>query len=177
MAKFFMEDGSTISGDHLMDILNSQNNSLNKPSSHNTYHEIEKMKIPNGKLNRHRILNTNTYDLLTHIQQSLSLNNRCILELITNETHRCPIMNDTIKRRIQQFANNYIDDEFRKNYPRQRKFIKDEKREGHYIVRPETDEEWFERLCHIMMHQNHPFKLQMIKCEECIQSWLNSSTW
>ena len=73
MAKFVMEDGSTISGDHLMDMMKKN---TQPDVSYSIYHEIEKLKIPNGILNRHRMLNLNTYDLLTHIQQSLSLNNR-----------------------------------------------------------------------------------------------------
>ena len=42
------------------------------------------------------------------------------------------------------------------------------------IKREETDEEWISRLCHIYMHKYHSSKLQMIKCEECLQYWLNS---
>lgn len=178
MAKFVMEDGSTISGDHLMDMM--EKNNQPDISYHNTfltYHEIEKLKIPNGISNRHRMSNLNTYDLLTHIQQSLLLNNRCILKLITNEEHRCLKMNDDIQRRINQFANKFIDDDFRKRYPRNKLRIKDENHEESYTTRMESDEEWNDRLCHLIMHLNHPTKLQMIKCEECIQSWLNSSEW
>lgn len=138
--------------------------------------DVDKMKQPPGPINSRRLLNTNMYDLLVHIQQSLSMNNRCILELITNESHSCLKMNDTIQRRIRQFALSYIDDDFRKSYPRSTFRYKVPGRET-YATREETDEEWDDRLCHMYMHINHPYKLQMIQCEECLQHWMNSDKW
>lgn len=138
--------------------------------------DVDKMKQPPGPTNSRRLLNTNTYDLLVHIQQSLSLNNRCILELITNESHFCLKMNDTILRRIRQFALSYIDDAFREEHPRSVVRYKLSGREM-YAFRDETDEEWDDRLCHVYMHEKHPYKLQMIQCEECLQRWMNSDKW
>lgn len=181
MARIETEDGYSISSSHLMDQL-ERTERINSVSQSElycrpVYHEIEKMKVPNGIHNRDRLLNTNTYDLLVHIQQSLSLNNRCILNLITNAEHKCLNTNETIQRRIHQYAEQFIDESFRILNPRSRIQFKIEGTDDQYDYRPETDEEWFDRLCHLIMHKDHPAKLQMIKCEECIQEWLNTSKW
>ena len=186
MAKIEMDDGSVISSGHLLDKLERETGKISflqmaesaLESKPNFVHpEITKMKVPNGIDNRHRIVNTNTYDLLVHIQQSLSLNNRCIINLITNEEHKCLNTNDTIQRRIHQFAESYIDEQFALLNPRSKVKYKVEGTDNCYDERDETDEEWLDRLCHLMMIHNHPRKLQMIKCEECIYNWLKSSIW
>jgi hypothetical protein len=117
------------------------------------------------------------YDLLAHIQQTLSLTGRCILEMITNEDHKCLNMNSTIQHRINLFAMERIDDDFRKAYPKYTVRVKKDGTEDEYISRLETDDEWNDRLCRMYMHRYYPSKLQMIKCEECIQHWMNDDKW
>ena len=182
MAKFELDDGSTISSSHYMDNLfrndelqymieGERNIVAQRPSI------VKPMKIPPGLYNRHRILNTSTYDLFVHIQESLATNNRCIIDLITNNSHKCPNTTDTIQRRIHQYAEQFIDDAFIDSNPRNKVQCKVDGTDNQFTYRWETDEEWHDRLCHLMMHRNHPQKLQMIKCEECLQEWLNSSKW
>lgn len=175
MAKFEMEDGTVISSGHYMDKLDSNNSSHTYKSIFSSKLDIEKLKIPSGKDNRHRLGNLCTYDLLIHIQETLSLNNRCIIYLITNEEHKCPVTNDIIRRKIHQFAEKFITNELRETYPRQK--IRYKIKDDEFDYRFETDEEWMDRLCHLIMHKDHPYKLHMIQCEECLQTWLNSSKW
>ena len=89
MAGFVTEDGKGgISGDRFMDELNRKNNQTYTESwivahpvrKHHT--DVNKMKMPPGRKNCDRLLNSNMYDLLAHIQQTLSLTGRCILEMI-----------------------------------------------------------------------------------------------
>lgn len=180
MAKFVTDDGKAgISGDRLMNELHKQSSSyMNNTCYLRKHHtDVDKLKIPCGKDNRHRLNNMNLYDMLIHIQQTLSLTGRCIIEMITNEDHKCPNMNDDILRRINCFATNHITDHFREKYPRININIKKEGTENEFISRPETDEEWNERICHMYIHQEHPSKIQMFKCEECLQKWLNDDKW
>ena len=182
MSKFVTEDGNgVISGDKLYDdwlsgITKDPNYFTSKIYPHKRHTEISKLKIPYGRTNGFRLDNMNIYDLLSHIQETLSLTNRCVIELITNEDRRCLNMNNTIQRRINRFAEDHITDSFKETYPRRDiriTKIKDDDPE----TRPETDEEWHDRLCHLYMHKFHPARLQMIKCEECIQKWLNDDKW
>lgn len=184
MSKFVTDDGlGGISGDRFMDELNRKNNQTYTESwiaahpvrKHHT--DVNKMKMPPGRRNCDRLLNSNMYDLLAHIQQTLSLTGRCILEMITNEDHKCLNMNPTIQHRINLFAMERIDDNFRKAYPKYTIRVKVDGTEDEYTSRLETDEEWNDRLCHMYMHKNHPSKLQMIKCEECLQHWMNDDKW
>lgn len=181
MAKFVTEDGKGgISGDAFMQKYGYEHKSYadmwiekHPPKKHHT--DIEKLKVPGGRTNGHRINNINDYDLLTHIQETLSLTGRCIIEMITNEDHVCLKMNDTILRRIHQFADKNMDESFILSNPKIKMHVKID--EDKYEERWETDDEWHDRLCHMYMHQYHPAKLQMIKCEECMQKWLNSDKW
>lgn len=184
MAKFVTEDGKGgISGDKLMDQLRRESDQSFNDMCFDSYPvkkrhtDIDKLKIPTGKRNRDRINNINDYDLFAHIQQTLSLTGRCILEMITNEDHRCINMNETIQRRIRQFASQYIDDAFRMEHPRSKVRVKTGEGPFDFKLVDETDEAWFDRLCHMYMHKNHPAKLQMIKCEECLQHWMNDDKW
>ena len=172
MAKVEMEDGSVISSGHLADLMD-----YGYPQTHRAYtptkvfSDIRKLKIPSGKYNRHRLGNINMYDLLIHMQETLSLSNKCILELITNEEHKCVGVgtNADVSRRIRQFAEQFITDELKEKYPQH--FKKD----GHSY--DESDDDYICRLCHIIMQHDHPRKYQIIKCEECLQKWMNSSIW
>lgn len=184
MAKFVTDDGlGGISGDRLMDEINHKNNqtyteariTAHPVKKHHT--NVDKMKIPHGCKNSDRLLNFNMYDLLAHIQQTLSLTGRCILEMITNEDHKCLNINSTIQHRINLFAMERIDDNFRKAYPKYTVRVKKDGTEDEYISRLETDDEWNDRLCHMYMHIYYPSKLQMIKCEECLQHWMNDDKW
>lgn len=182
MAKFVTEDGKGgISGDRFIDELKKygyEHESYSDFEYSYTYKrhtDVKKLKEPHGRDNREKILNTNIYDLLSHIQETLSLSNRCILEIITNEYHTCLKTNDTILRRIHQFADKHMNDDFRNFNPKIKMRIK--VGEDEYTERWETDDEWNDRLCHMYMHQFHPVKLQMIKCEECIQHWMNDDKW
>lgn len=162
MAKFIMEDGSIMSGDRYMDKLKYKSS---VPDIHHvTYYQedIEKLKKPVGANNRERISNICTYDLLVHIQQKMILANRCVLDIITNGCHNCVKHNDMITERIRHFANNHITPDIMKSYPKHD---------------DEDNDEYNERLCHIIMQRYHPRKLQMIQCEECIQQWMNSDKW
>lgn len=167
MAKFVTEDGmGTISGDAFMDKYYRENGNPHPicteifSKKHHT--DVEKLKIPGGRLNCHRLNSISDYDLLCHIQQTLSLTGRCILEMITNENRECIKHNDTIAKRMHLFASKFITDKLKEKYPKHE---------------DESDECYEERLCHIIMHQDHPKKLQMFKCEECIQRWMNSDIW
>ena len=184
MASFVTEDGKGgISGDTFMlhfehsedALIYKDDSNSNYIPTHKIYTEIQKLKTPIGKTNSHRLLNTNMYDLLSHIQKTLSLTNKCIIKLITNEDHRCINTNKTIQCRINTFANEHMSDSFKEANPRGEIRIKKENDE--YTTRPETDEEYNDRLCHLYMHQYHPTRLQMIKCEECLQKWLNDDKW
>ena len=182
MAKFVTEDGKGgISGDRFIDGLKKygyEHKSYSDFEYSYTYKrhtDVKKLKEPHGRDNREKILNTNIYDLLSHIQETLSLSNRCILEIITNEYHTCLKTNDTILRRIHQFADKHMNDDFKNFNPKIKMRIK--VGEDEYTERLETDDEWNDRLCHIYMHQFHQAKLQMIKCEECIQHWMNDDKW
>jgi hypothetical protein len=179
MAKFVTDDGKGgISGDRLLDQLRGETPSYSYdyfPHAKKKHTDVDKLKVPSGRLNSHRLNNINMYELLTHIQQTLSLNNRCIIEMITNEDHRCINTNETIQRRIHLFAEKFINDDFKQANPKQKVRFKVD--EDNFDYRDETDEEWLDRLCHIYMHRYHPSKLQMIKCEECLQCWMNSDKW
>lgn len=171
MAKVEMDDGTIISSSHLADIIN-----YGYPKNHRAYiptkvfSDITKLKIPSGRHNRDRLGNINMYDLLIHMQETLLLSNKCILELITNERHSCiGVDNENVRRRIRQFAEQFITDELKKRYPQH--FKKD----GHSY--DESDDDYICRLCHIIMQYDHPRKYQIIKCEECLQKWMNSSIW
>lgn len=182
MASFVTEDGKGgISGDAFMREYYKEHPYENYEvpvKCVKKYHtDVEKLKVPTGKNNRHRINNISDYDLLCHIQSTLSLTGRCIIEMITNEDHLCIKTNDTIQRRIHQFAEKFITEEFKRDHPKTDVRFKVEGTEDRFDYRPETDEEWIDRLCHLIMHRNHPNKLQMIKCEECLQCWLNSDKW
>lgn len=183
MAKFVTDDGlDGISGDRFMDAINRKNNQTYTESwfaSHSIgkHHMVDKMRIPPGRRNRNRLLNVNIYDLLIHIQQTISLTGRCILEMITNEDHKCINMNPTIQHRINLFAMERIDDDFRKAYPKYTLRAKVDGTEDGCISRLETDDEWNDRLCHMYMQEYYPSKLQMIKCEECLQHWMNDDKW
>ena len=144
----------------------------------NKHHaDVDKMKIPPGRKNSDRLLNSNMYDVLAHIQQTLSLSGRCVIRMITNGDHKCPKINPTIQRRINFFAIEHIDDNFRKTYPRGKVLVKKDEIKDDCIFRLETDDEWNDRLCRIYMHRYNPSKLQMIKCEECLQHWMNDDKW
>lgn len=180
MAGCVTEDGrGGISSDAISREVNGWENSYSYTESFSynkkKHTEVDKLKVPSGKLNRHRLNNICMYDLLSHIQQTLSLNNRCIIELITNEDHKCLNMNDTIQNRINTFADKVMTNDFRYKHPKTNVRIK--VREDEYDERLETDEEYHDRLCHMYMHQFHPSRLQMIKCEECLQCWLNNEKW
>ena len=139
-----------------------------KRPAHMKIFDIEKMKEPHGDKNFRRLNNINDYDLLVHIQQTLSIKNQCIIEIITGNGVRCINHNETIDRKVKNFAMQDITDEFRKENP---KYTDDEGNET------ETDENYECRLCHLIMQHNHPRKLQMIKCAECIHQWMNSDKW
>ena len=139
--------------------------------------DVGKLKVPSGRCNGFRLDNINMYDLLAHIQETLSITNRCIIELITNEDHRCVNENDTIRRRIHVFADEHMSESFKQDNPKIKIRFKVPDTEDEFDYRLETDEEYHDRLCHIFMHRNHPQKLQMIKCEECLQQWMNSDKW
>lgn len=172
MAKIEMEDGTIISSSHLADMMDygyPQNRRVYTPTK--VFSDITKLKIPSGKYNRHRLGNINMYDLLMHMQETLSLSNKCIIELITNEEHKCVGVgtNENVSRRIRQFAEQFITDELKKTYPQHFK------KNGYNY--DESDDDYICRLCHIIMQHEHPRKYQIIKCEECLQAWMNSSIW
>ena len=182
MATFVTEDGKGgISGDKFMQQMGGQTYTQMWFNAHNTkrHKEVTKLVRPHGDKNYKRLGNVNMYDLLSHIQGTLSLTNRCIIELITNEDHPCLKTTGTISRRIHQFAEAHMDEKYINDNPRSkvRYKITNENGEEEYKYRDETDEEWHDRLCHMYMHQYYPNKLQMIKCEECIQKWMNSDIW
>lgn len=184
MAKFVTADGKGgISGDKLM--LQLQHEQLIPESSYPSalyrtsqedHTNIEKLSIPFGRRNRDRLNNINIYDMLAHVQKTLSLTGRCIIEMITNEDHKCPNMNDEIQRRIHKCAMDGITEDFRFTYPRNIIHVKKDD-SGELTTRPETDEEWNDRLCHAYMHRYEPKKFQQIKCEYCLQQWLNDDKW
>jgi hypothetical protein len=178
VAKFVTEDGKdSISGDAFMTqlMLDQSKEEIPYILRRKRHTDVEKLKHIVGTTNGHRINNINDYDLLIHIQQTLSLNGRCILEMITNEDHKCINNNETITRRIRQFAEKYMPDDFKETHPKTQ--VSYRISESEFGYRDETDKEWHDRLCHIYIHQFHPSKLQMIKCEECIQKWMNSDIW
>lgn len=174
MAKVEMEDGTIISSSHLADIMNGDGMNYSKRIYTPTTvfpKDIRKLKVPMGRTNGHKLNNMNMYDLIMHMQETLSLSNKCVIELITNESHPCVSTgsNEDVRRRIRQFAEQFITDELKKTYPQH--FKKD----GHTY--DESDDDYICRLCHIIMQHDHPRKYQIIKCEECLQKWMNSSIW
>ena len=184
MAKFVTEDGKGgISGDKFMDEINRKNNQTYTEARIAAQHvkkyptDVDKMKMPPGRRNCDRLLNSNIYDLLVHIQQTLSISGKCVIRMITNEDHKCLDKNKTIQHRINLFAMNHIDDNFRKTHPKCNVLVKKDESEDKLIFRLETNDEWNDRLCRIYMHKYNPSKLQMIKCEECLQHWMNDDKW
>lgn len=173
MAKVEMADGTVISSSHLADMIN--NGELGCPKRIYTPvnvfpKDIRKLKVPGGRTNGHKLNNINMYDLIMHIQETLSLSNKCIIELITNERHSCVgVGNEDVRRRIRQFAEQFITDDLKNTYPQ---FFK---KNGHDY--DESDDDYICRLCHIIMQYEYPHKYQIIKCEECLQKWMNSSIW
>ena len=184
MASFVSEDGKEgVSGDAFMmqllldtgglsDINDPLPSFTNKIKNHTN---VRKMNVPSGRMNCFKLDNINMYDLLTHIQETLSLSNRCIIEMITNEDHQCIKTTDELRKRIQCFAKEYITDEFRELHPRSKVRYKTD--DGEFDYRTETDAEWFDRLCHLFMHEKYPDKLRTYKCDECIRRWMISDKW
>lgn len=165
MAKFVTDDGrGGISEDKLIE---QHRLSIDKYDDDTIYPikkkhtDVPKMSIPHGKCNRHRLLNTNTYDMLVHLQETLSLNKRCILELITNEDHKCIGMNETITKKIRVFSEEHMDDSFMEL--------------THLAGWDKNDTT--DDIYKLFMHLKYPNKLKMFCCEECIQQWLNSEKW
>lgn len=176
MAKFYMEDGSIKSGDRIFnewrskqirDSFEGSQEDEERSPVHMELLELKKLKQPNGDKNYRRLGNVNKYDLLVHIQQSLNIKNLCIIEIITGHPTKCLNHNETIDRLVKNFASKDITQDLLELYPK----LKDDKGVE------ESDDSYHCRLCHIIMHHNHPRKLQMIKCEECIQKWLHSDKW
>lgn len=176
MAKCELEDGRIISSGHLYDeIIRSGNYEVKTLEDYLEEHipahvesfDIEKLKEPHGRHNYERIGNISKGDLLIHIQQTLSVKNQCIIDIITSHPMRCLNHNETIDRTVKAFASKFITEELREIYPRQQY---DDGTE-------ENDDNWECRLCHLIMQRTHPKKLQMIKCAECIRTWMNSEKW
>ena len=159
MAKFVTADGKEgISGDKFMDEIYGKNNRVGS----------------SGIITFKNQTAFNGYD---GRKVNLCKKYYLILEMITNEDHRCINMNETIQQRIRLFASQYIDDAFRMKYPRLKIRVKTGDGPFDFKLVDETDDAWFDRLCHMYMHKNHPAKLQMIKCEECLQHWMNDDKW
>lgn len=181
MAKFVTEDGKDgVSGDKLYDIINDDNHSksytemwLSKHSIQPYYSQVDKMKIPNGKHNRDRLLNTSIYDLLTHMQKSLLNDDLCVLKMITNENHKCIEINDTLQNRINSFVGD-VDENFRMKNPKRILHIGGR---GNDKVRVESDEEYRNRLNRLYINIYHSSEMKRMRCEECIQHWLNNDKW
>lgn len=176
MAKFYMEDGSTKNGDAIYDewLFKQLKESCVKSyeeeerwPAHMELLEISKLKEPHGDKNYRRLGNVSKYDMLIHIQQTLNVKNLCIIDIITGHNMKCPNHSKTIDMRVEAFASKEITEELKSRYPK----MKDDNGVE------ESDESYMCRLCHIIMHHNHPRMLQMIKCEECIQAWMNSDKW
>jgi hypothetical protein len=176
MAKCELEDGRIISSSHLYDeLVRNENRDVKSVQEYLEEHmpahievfDIEKLKEPHGRHNYEKIGNISKGDMLIHIQQTLSIKNQCIIDIITGHPMRCLNHNETIDRTVKSFASKFITNELREIYPRQ------EYNDG----RVESDDDWECRLCHLIMQHNHPKKLQMIKCSECIRVWMNSEKW
>lgn len=174
MAKFYMEDGTSKSGDAIMNeyMKKQVHDSIVEKGvapCHFESTEIQKLKVPGDDKNFKRLGNISMGDLLKHIQEPLSLKNMCIIELITNNFCKCMNNSPEIDIRVKKFAEQFITFELKKEFPQH--FKKDG------CEFDETDDSYISRLCHIIMHRNYPHKYQMIKCEECIAKWMNSSKW
>lgn len=128
-----------------------------------TIKDTDKLHIPHGDKNYIRINNINDADMLVHIQQHLVHSNRCIIDILTSSSsNECQKINDNIRKKVHEYSISKIDDDWKNMYPQ-------------YI--DESDEDYLDRLCHIIMHHECPQKLKMIYCNECICNWLNSSKW
>ena len=101
MAKFYMEDETIISTDQLIDQyhkdeLKPKLTDLEEYLKHmDDIVELPKqeLRLPHGDKNYIRLSNTNTCDLLTHIQKGLNKRNMCIIQLITGKLHDCDLFN------------------------------------------------------------------------------------
>ena len=154
MSQIEVENGSNI---------NDVEQKRNTPTQFmNGLNDVKKLKIPSGNKNYQRLSNISMGDLLSHIQQKLSIQNKCILELITNEPHPCIKNNNEIHKAVMFYAKQFINKEICDEYPR---------------CINESDDDYTDRLCHMIMLKHHPYKLQMIHCEYCIQKWMNDSKW
>ena len=180
MAKFVTEDGmGSISGDAFMMQMQRGGdsftlNSIIRPYEKHT--EIQKLKIPGGRTNSYRLLNMNIYDLLIHIQESLSWKDSCVIELITNEKHKCLHKDENIRRKINEYAELRMGDDFISIYPRKEICIRDNET-GEITYRMETDEELHDRICRKYMEIYNPSELRKIECGGCLQKWLNDDKW
>lgn len=130
--------------------------------------EIHKLKIPSGRINSFKIDNMNIYDILVHMQHTLiDRGGGCIINLLTS--HMCLGTSNLTKELIRNF-----DDKVEKlaNDPDVISKVKKlQCRAGNDQIRNESDEQYFMR----MLQKTNEFKY--IKCEECIQRWLNDEKW
>lgn len=168
MATFWIEGGQVMNQDKFLEELRKDteigdSRNMGKPKKVSSkLEDIDKLHIPHGDKNYKRINNVNDSDMLIHIQQYLAPSNRCILDMITSGEHTCQKTNDNIRRVLHQYALSQIDDDLKDDYPR-------------YF--DENEDDYIDRLCHIIMHTKHPQKLRMLYCSECIRNWLNSQEW
>ena len=131
--------------------------STNKEPKQETY---TKIPIPNGRLNSFRVNALALSDLLKQIQNNWD--SKCVVSAIKGETQSCLYRSDTITKKISEIIGDKIDNKVRSMNPK---------------TKEETDEEYEIRLLYWYMEIFYPSKLKEIRCEECLNKWLNTNNW
>lgn len=162
MAKFWTEDDTIVSGSRLSDILSKDDTNINVSSyiPDVCIRSIKPLVVPHGRRNLHRFVNINPCDLLTHLQQSMTNNDRCILTALTTKPKSCMKTDNLLMKRLEAFTDiiNRVKDE----YPK---------------YEDESEYEYMDRILDIIMRTKQSDDITMIRCNQCIQQWLISEEW
>lgn len=91
MAKFYLGDGSIRSFDRMVAEQERNQRHIEDTCESKSMKawKLKPFKTPSGDTNGKKIINTCPYDLLTHIQEYMSKNHECILDVITGKLHTC----------------------------------------------------------------------------------------
>lgn len=162
MAKFWMEDGTTMGGDKIFDKLSKNKTDVNVTSYSPgmCVKNIHPLVVPHGRRNINRFVNINPCDLLTHLQQTMNANKGCILSALTSKPKSCVKTSRYLMQRLNAFND----------------IINSVKEEYHQYDN-ESEYEYMDRILDIIMRTKRSDDINMIRCNQCIQQWLISEEW
>lgn len=162
MAKFIFDDEGKIimSSDKFLNLYRKGEENVNCDTMTKKEIPLKKIPIPNARLNSFKINKLCTSDLIKLIQNNW--NGKCIICAIKGENHPCMFRSDIVTKKISEIVKDKIDKRVRTMSPKKK---------------DETDEEYEVRLLYWYMEMFYPDKMKEIRCEECINEWLNSEIW